>query len=216
MGKHRTAEHWEERYRTGDMPWDSGEAEPQLIEVLEELGLGAGRVLEIGCGTGTDAIELARRGFEVLAVDIAQGAIDRARRKAETAGVQGVAFRRLDVVASAPVEPRWADFVFDRGCFHALTDEQRVRFVLRVADALPPGDYWLCLCGNADEKSDGGPPRLSATQIISVVEPHFELQKLVRKQFERLRDSHEPSHLSWQVLLRRRVTFNGESSSSAT
>ena len=200
----RPAEHWEQRYRTGDLPWDSGEVEPQLRQVLDQLHISGQRALEIGCGTGTNAIELARRGFEILALDVSQSAIDMATRKAEAAGVKGVMFQCHDIIESLPVEPASTHLVFDRGCFHAVADEDRLVFSQRVADALRPGGYWLCLCGNADETTEGGPPRLSAAQIAEVVEPHFEIHRLIRKHFKRPCDPAYQSHLSWQVLLRRR------------
>jgi len=58
------------------------------------------RVLELGCGTGEDAVWLARRGIRVLATDSSEGMLDAARHKAAAAGVEHlVTTRRLDLGA---------------------------------------------------------------------------------------------------------------------
>ena len=78
---------WNTRYVEGDLPWDSGLASRELRRVLDETGIAPCRALELGCGTGTNAIELARRGFDVTAVDCAPRALEIAQRKATAAGV---------------------------------------------------------------------------------------------------------------------------------
>ena len=60
---------FDERYAKGEIPWDSGRPSGELIRILNSGKLTGKTVLEIGCGTGTNAIELARRGFKVTAVD---------------------------------------------------------------------------------------------------------------------------------------------------
>src|SRR5215471_2907167 len=71
-----------QRYAQGNIPWDSGKPSEELIKVLNAGKLNGKTALEIGCGTGTNAIELARRGFEVTAVDCVEEAIRIARGKA--------------------------------------------------------------------------------------------------------------------------------------
>jgi SAM-dependent methyltransferase len=73
-------------YRLGRPAWDTGEPEPEL-EMLA-LGRVPGRALDLGCGTGTDAIDLARRGWQVVGIDFASEAIDKAKAKAAAAGVK--------------------------------------------------------------------------------------------------------------------------------
>ena len=162
MTERRSREYWEDRCHTCDLPRDSGEVEPELIEALDRMRIVAGSVLGIGCGTGTNAIELIWPGFDVVAIDVSQRVIDMATEKAGAAGIGSVVFRRHDMVESAPVVLASMDQVFDRGCFDSLTDEQSGVSARHVAKVLRHGGYWLCLCGNADEATEGGPPRLSA------------------------------------------------------
>jgi SAM-dependent methyltransferase len=56
--------------------------------LLEELELPAGSsILDVGCGTGRHAIELARRGYRVTGVDISSGMLHQAEKAATQAGV---------------------------------------------------------------------------------------------------------------------------------
>ena len=72
---------WNENYASGELPWDTGLPEPLLVEFVTSAGLAPGRTLEIGAGTGTNAIWLAERGFDVLGVDVSPLAVERARAK---------------------------------------------------------------------------------------------------------------------------------------
>ncbi len=123
---------WNQKYIEGDTPWDSGEVAAQLIELLRiehELNLPNRNALEIGCGTGTNAIALVQHGFNVIATDVAEQAITAAQTKAQQSGegtVKGqLSFRVHDILESLPVEPGTVGLVFDRGCFHTFTDDER-------------------------------------------------------------------------------------------
>ena len=62
---------WNESYASGEpLPWDTGTPDPLLVEMIESRAIAPGRTLEVGCGTGTNAIFLAQHGFDVLGVDI--------------------------------------------------------------------------------------------------------------------------------------------------
>ena len=73
---------WEQRYRDGETPWNSGLVSKELQRVLRERGIEPCRALELGCGVGTNAVFLAEQGFEVTAVDCAPLALERAGAEA--------------------------------------------------------------------------------------------------------------------------------------
>ena len=77
-----------------------------------------GRTLEIGCGTGTNAIFLAQHGFDVLGIDISEVAVEKARAKAQGR----CRFEVVDFLVAAPAGGPF-QFVFDRGCFHVFDGE---------------------------------------------------------------------------------------------
>src|SRR5438128_2069168 len=75
-------------YRLGFTPWDRGVPPPGLVELVEgPAALPAGRAIDLGCGTATNTIYLARRGWEVTGVDMVPQALETARQRAAAAGV---------------------------------------------------------------------------------------------------------------------------------
>lgn len=197
---------WEARYATGPLPWDSGEVDTHLISVVEAHHLQPCPALEIGCGTGTNAIWLAKRGFQVTGTDLAQNAIDKARAKVATAGVQ-CALRIGDFLVDEPPGGPFG-FIYDRGCFHVFqADEARARFAARVAGLLTPQGIWHSLVGSTDgPPREAGPPRVSASEIITALEPHFEIIELRSTHFAPEGEAHARA---WVVVARRRTIYPG-------
>ncbi|MER7011093.1 class I SAM-dependent methyltransferase [Saccharopolyspora sp. NPDC000359] len=66
---------WDERYGSSDQLFSGN---PNGVLVTEASDLTPGQALEVGCGEGADAIWLARRGWQVTAVDISRVALERA------------------------------------------------------------------------------------------------------------------------------------------
>ena len=84
MSTHETKEHWEKHYGERDRVW-SGRVNVQFADVVGDLT--PGRALDLGCGEGADAVWLAERGWNVVAIDISETALDRAREAAATRDV---------------------------------------------------------------------------------------------------------------------------------
>jgi SAM-dependent methyltransferase len=169
---------WEKRYQENDLPWDSGMPEISLINLISSWPNGISRVLEVGCGTGTNAVWLAEQGLEVTAMDISEKAVALAEKRCAE---HEVPCRLLtdNFLTCAPVDQY--DLLFDRGCFHCTDGEEaRQIFVRQAALSLKPGGYWLSLIGNKDQVAadEKGPPRLSAAEICAAVEPAFEILSL--------------------------------------
>jgi len=190
---------WNETYASGQpLPWDTGMPDPVLVEMIASGAIAAGRTLEIGCGTGTNAIFLAQHGFTVLGIDISEIAVERARAKAHGT----CRFEAVDFLAAPPIGGPF-EFVFDRGCFHVFDGEhERVRFAENVAAALVEGGVWLSLIGSTEgAPRDEGPPRRSAREVVHAIEPSLELVQLRSTEFtvydERLK--------SWLCLSRKRT-----------
>jgi SAM-dependent methyltransferase len=192
---------FEEYYRTGDTPWDIGKPDLNLTQIVTTISIKPCRALEIGCGTGDNAIWLAQQKFEVLAFDISEVAIEKAKEKAQQAGVQ-CSFRVADILNSDLQQTPFA-FAFDRGCFHTLDPgKERERFAQQVHLHLADGGLWLSLIGNADdERLNEGPPKLTARDIVGAVEPYFEILSLVSSHFE----AHLPAPpRAWVCLMKKR------------
>jgi len=194
-------DHFQQMYKEGHTPWDIGEADFNLIEVVTQKPIPACRALDIGCGTGDNSIWLAGNGFRVVGTDASDIAIGKAKEKASNARVECALLTAdflKDRIGGGPF-----GFVFDRGCFHAFGSEKdRIKFAQNVAAHLDDGGLWLTLVGNADEKRKGpGPPQRTAGDIIRAVEPYFEILSLVSTHF----GSHRPDPpKAWRGLLKKR------------
>lgn len=123
-------------YRDGSASWDVPFPQPAFVN-LAAAGEVEGPVLDLGCGTGENALFLDLLGFEVVGVDRERQAIAKAQAKARR--VEARARFLLDD-ALRPVVPRhWAGTAVDAGFFHGLDARQRRRYWQAVAEALRPG-----------------------------------------------------------------------------
>ena len=114
--------------------WHLSTPSPELVSALDDGWLAPpGRVLDVGCGLGTEAAYLASNGFEVVGVDLSDVALLRARRLHP-----GVSFRNADVRA-LPFEDASFDAVIDRGMLHYLPPAERTTYGLEVDRVLRSG-----------------------------------------------------------------------------
>lgn len=194
---------WNESYATGELPWDTGDPEPLLVEFVTSSRVRPTRTLEIGAGTGTNSLWLAERGFEVLGIDVAPLAVERANAKLEGHRF-GCRFAALDFLAVSPPGGPF-QFIFDRGCFHVFDEpEERARFSARVAAALTRGGLWLSLIGSTEGPArEVGPPRRSAQEVVLAIEPALEIIELRTAEFR----NHGAK--AWFCLSRRRIEGSG-------
>ena len=188
-------------YKEGSTPWDIGKPDLNLVHTVTTAPIAPCKALEIGCGTGDNAIWLAEQKFDVIGIDASEIAIDKARERAAKANVT-CTFTVLNILKS-DVEGSPFAFAFDRGCFHTVDSaSERKTFAEQVNHHLAENGLWLSLIGNADEKRAGaGPPQLTAGDIASAAEPYFEILSLVSSHFEALLPA--PPR-AWVCLMRKR------------
>lgn len=188
------------RYARSDTPWDSGKPSAELVRLLDEGRLPGRSALELGCGTGTNALELARRGLEVTAVDLTELAVRKARAKARKAKLK-VDFRIADALKDDLGGPY--DILFDRGLYHHLRHrlpafQQVLRRVTR------PGTWWLCLACNAGQAAakDGPTPGVHEHELRAELGGLFDIAEL--REFRFTSNNRSPRYLGWSILMRRR------------
>ena len=155
-------------------------------------------VFEIG---DTQVREIMIPRTDVTAIDIAPTALSQARRKARKAGVS-VGWLLADVLSPPNLKP--FDFIYDRGCYHVVRDQNLVAYLDTVRRYSRPGTQFLLLTGNSNEPArDYGPPRVTEEEIRNDFLSLFDLEWLQESRFEISRPG-AVSPLAWSVLLRRK------------
>ena len=120
-------------YLLGFKPWDSGVPPPQLVAVVEgSPALLPEKALDLGCGTGTNSIYMARNGWEVTGIDFVSRAVTIAKRKA----AEAQALPRLMVgdvtrLTELGIGTGYS-LLLDLGCFHSIPDTGRDAYVRGV------------------------------------------------------------------------------------
>jgi SAM-dependent methyltransferase len=130
-------------YRFFRMPWESGPRR-ELVELVESGRTAPCRTIDLGCGTGSNAVFLARHGFEVTGVDFASSAIDKARQRADEAGVT-VEFVVDDLTTMQKVVGPFA-FLVDYGSMDDLRPAHRDLYTENVLRLSEPGSRYLLWC----------------------------------------------------------------------
>lgn len=112
--------------------WDTGISPQELLDFITTHE--PGRALDLGCGTATNVITLAKNGWEVIGVDFSKRAINLARKKAKLNGVN-VDLRQEDVTQLDSIENKF-DLILDMGCFHSLIPSKRPAYILKIDQLL--------------------------------------------------------------------------------
>jgi 2-polyprenyl-3-methyl-5-hydroxy-6-metoxy-1,4-benzoquinol methylase len=131
---------FEFQYRFRKPPWDSGITPPEVVRWIASHAQ-RGRALDLGCGTGTNAIYLAQQGFHVVGVDFANKAIATARAKAQRAGC-AIEFHAADVTRLDFLRDSF-DYVLDIGCYHGVDPARRDEYVAHLTRLTRPGSGFM-------------------------------------------------------------------------
>jgi SAM-dependent methyltransferase len=131
-------------YRLGFKPWDTGVSPPELKELIEGPDARQpGRALDLGCGTGTNAIYMAEHGWDVTAIDFTPRAIAMAKAKVEASKVKPRIIRgdvtRLEELGVGD----GFSLVFDLGCLHSIPTDRRDDYAKGVTEVTVPGADYL-------------------------------------------------------------------------
>lgn len=139
-------------YSIGFHPWEDAVNDPPFVEKATQLfeqeerdcERPFGRALDIGTGSGIWGIELAKRGWEVTGVDFVEKALDRARCRANTEGVE-MTFVRADVTELTESDVGSGfKLILDTGTFHDFDEAQRIGMG-RAVDQLAASDATILL-----------------------------------------------------------------------
>ena len=190
---------WDLVYKQEDvknLPWYSSELDIDLREALEKRDVSSGTFLDLGTGPGNHAIALSRRGFKVTATDISENAI----KKAEMLKSH-VEFLKDDILNSK-IDKKF-DFIFDRGCFHAIDEKKREIYAEKVHSILNDNGIIFIKCFSDKEQDFGrGPYRLSKKEIYGAFSEYFNIESIKDSFYQ---GTISPFPMSWFITMRKRI-----------
>ena len=183
-------------YAEGIPPWQIDRPQPEVIQLIEQ-GKFESPVLDLGCGTGDNTIELARHGLVVKGLDAVPEALERARKKTEQAGLKqppefvlGDALRLVESGLKART-------VLDCALFHTFSDEERKEYIRGLEAVLSQGGRLHILSFSELETRQPGPRRLSLSEITGSFGKGWRVEDSVRcRYWDRVRP--DGAH-AWRV-----------------
>jgi SAM-dependent methyltransferase len=162
---------WDASYHKGPAPWDIGRPQAVVIRLASE-GAFMGAVLDVGCGTGENALHIAATkrqaskapaGVSVLGLDVAETALAMAREKARERGNE-VEFALADALHLERLRRRFQT-VLDCGLFHTFDDaDERTQYAQSLTWVTECGATLYLLCFS-DEGPDTGPHPVSQPEL---------------------------------------------------
>lgn len=155
-----TSLHMERIYRErdeADIPWHRPEPPAPLVELVRSGRVAPCRALDIGCGTGSYSLFLAREGFQVTGVDVSPSAIAAAREKARRQGV-AVDFEQADMRADVSHVGRGFDFALEWMIMHHILPDERPRYRENLVKLLNRGALYLSVSFSSEDPKFGDPP----------------------------------------------------------
>jgi SAM-dependent methyltransferase len=194
---------WDSEYRRSRPPmWDIGRPADELVKVVTEGKVQPGRVVDICCGSGSDAIYLAGKGFDVTGIDIAPTALAQAQRKAAAAGVS-VQWLLADVLRPPQLKP--FDFIYDRGCYHVVRDQNLPAYLETVRGLSHPGTKLLLLASRVNEhEANATTSGVTEEEIRNDFLESFDLEWLREVRLESNKEEGHADPPGWSALFTRK------------
>ncbi len=164
------------RYLRRNAPWDTNKTPPEVVAFLAEQPT-PGRMLDLGCGTGTNVIYAAQRGWEAVGVDYVAQAISTARKKAKQAGM-AIHVYQGDVthLERLPLLPPFTYFL-DIGCFHSLDAEGRRRYAVECHRLAAPDAVMMLYTSFPRPSSTRGTIGVTPEQIAEGFRDCFTIER---------------------------------------
>lgn len=147
---------WDRAYRDGSYleHWEAPAVPRELVALVASGAARAGATaLDVGCGSGLEAVYLARAGLSVIGVDSSRPGLELARERARAAGVE-LDLRHGSALA-LPVESASIDLALDRGCLHGIDREDRPAYAAEITRVLRPGGRFLLRGAREDDEDQG-------------------------------------------------------------
>jgi len=166
---------WDSFYKetnVKEMPWYEQNLDADLAAQINSMNLKEGKFLDLGTGPGTQAIELAKIGFESTGSDISKNAIAKAQELSSD-----VNFVEDDILNSSFVDDEF-DFILYRGCFHVFEPSLRKKYLSQIKRILRDDGILFLKVMSKEEKGlpdEEGPYKFSEQDILDIFEKDFQI-----------------------------------------
>jgi len=163
---------WDNLYKNQNvetMPWYNKNLDSDLEEELEKRIITKGRILDLGTGPATQAVQLSKKGLQVIGSDISEAAINIAR---EVYDYDKISFI-VDDILNSTIKDKSFDYVFDRGCFHVLPIEKRPVYIREINRILGDNGILFLKCFSTKEPRQEGPYKFSEDEIRQLFRNDF-------------------------------------------
>jgi SAM-dependent methyltransferase len=170
---------WDSLYKSQKvqtMPWYNENLDTDLEEELERRKITKGRILDLGTGPATQAIQLSKRGLKVTGSDISEAAINRAREVYANHN-NNIDFI-IDDILNSKIDDKNFDYVFDRGCFHVIPIEKRTTYIREIKRILVEKGILFLKCFSRNEPRDEGPYKFSEDEIRQLFGHEFVIESI--------------------------------------
>ena len=170
---------WETLYKTQKvetMPWYNENLDSDLEkELAERKIITDGKFLDLGTGPATQAMWLAERGFKVIASDLSEAAISRAKKiYSKEKNVNFV----VDDILNSKLNDNEFDYIFDRGCFHVLLPADRKKYINKIKKILKANGILFLKCFSDKEPRQEGPYKFSQDEIRDLFSESFQIHSV--------------------------------------
>jgi len=175
MAQRKNLPDWESLYKEGEvekMPWYEKNLDQDLEHQINSMNLTGGKFLDLGTGPGTQAIQLAKLGFEATGADISKSAIDKAKQLSSDVNFI------VDDILNSSFPDNTFDFILDRGCFHVFEPSLRETYLNQIKRILKDDGILFLKVMSIEEKDlpdDEGPCKFSQQEVLDTFEKDFEV-----------------------------------------
>ena len=165
---------WDDYYKNEKiekMPWYNEELDFDLEEKLNAMQLHNGIFLDLGTGPGTQAMQLAKKGFDVTGSDIYENKY------------KNIKFV-VDNILDSYFKDNYFDYIFDRGCFHVFSEEDRPKYYNQIKRILKQKGILFLKCFSIDEPMKDGPYRFSHNDIHNMFSKNFQINDIKKTVYQ--------------------------------
>jgi 2-polyprenyl-3-methyl-5-hydroxy-6-metoxy-1,4-benzoquinol methylase len=175
-------------YARNRWPWYNEQLDPDIEQYLVAAGLSKLDILDLGTCSGSQGIELARRGHRVVGTDISETALEQAKLAAGHETGLDIRFL-IDDIAESQLADDAFDLVLDRGCYHSICTFNHGEYVASIRRILRSGGILLLKTMSSDEtryiaydtiagRNVQMPYHFTQELLHKLMAPHFNVEQI--------------------------------------